>query len=108
MSSTASTLLRFVERLQIAHHVPGRIRLKLSGPISDEMIAMADEARRFGKALAAIDAIRSISLNPLARSCVVEYDARAIPPSAWSHLVAGKATPEGETLRLRLLGVMSA
>lgn len=108
MSSTACPLLGFVRQLQIAHHVPGRIRLKLSGPISAEMMAVADEAKRFGKALKAIDAIRSISLNPLARSCVVEYDARAIPPSAWGHLISGEATPEGETLRLRLLGAMSA
>ena len=45
-----------------------------------ELIAMADEAKRFGKALAKMDGIRSISLNPLARSCVVEYDPHGIPP----------------------------
>jgi hypothetical protein len=108
MSETAATLLSFAQQLQIAHHIPGRIRFKLSGPMSDELIAMAAEAKRFGKALSTMDGIRSISLKPVSGSCVVEYDVRAIPPSAWSGLVAGEATPESETLRHKLLSAVPA
>ncbi|NEW89748.1 MULTISPECIES: HMA2 domain-containing protein [Rhodopseudomonas] len=108
MSDPSAGLLRFTRHLQIAHHLPGRIRLKLNVPFDGEMIAMADEAKRFGKALSKMDGIRSISLNPLARSCVVEYDPNGISPSAWSALVSGEATPDGEMLRSRLLGLLAA
>lgn len=104
--TAAPALLRFAQQLQIAHHIPGRIRLKLSGPLSSEMIALADEAKRFRKVLAGIGSIRSISLNPVARSCVVDYDPQAIAPSAWSGLVSGATTPESETLRRHLLSAI--
>jgi hypothetical protein len=106
--TTASALLRFAQQLQIAHHIPGRIRLRLSGPVSNELIAMADDAKRFGKALSGMNGIRSISLKLISRSCVVEYDAHAIPPSAWRGLVSGETTPESETLRRQLLSAIPA
>ncbi|AVT76380.1 hypothetical protein RPPS3_23170 [Rhodopseudomonas palustris] len=105
---SAAGLLRFTHHLEIAHHLPGRIRLKLKVPLDGELIAMADEAKRFGKALAKMDGIRSISLNPLARSCVVEYDPHGIPPAAWRDFVSGDVTPEGETLRNNLHGLLAS
>lgn len=95
-------LLRYVARLQIAHHIPGRIRLKLSGPVDDELFALAQDAKRFGEALAGMNGVRSIGLKLGARSCVVEYDPSLIPPSAWNGLLSDVTTPEGEALQRRL------
>lgn len=100
MSTDSSPLLGFVRQLRIAHHIPGRIRLKMSGDLPDGLLG---EARRFGKALGAVAGIRSIGLNALARSCTIEYDPRAIPPSAWSGFLAGEATPESLHLQRLLL-----
>jgi len=103
--SDASPLLGFVRQLSIAHHIPGRIRLKMSGSFPVERLG---EAKRFRGALGGVAGIKSIGLNALARSCTIEYDARAIPPAAWSGFLAGEATPESERLRRLLLDAARA
>ncbi|XKH37400.1 HMA2 domain-containing protein [Azospirillum doebereinerae] len=75
-------LLRFVSLLSIAHHIPGRIRLKLAAKDTDLADAIA-QAKRFGRLVTEAPGIRSVNVNLLARSCVVEYDADRIPPAAW-------------------------
>jgi len=105
MTANASPLLGFVRQLNIAHHIPGRIRLKMSGSLPHELIA---EAKRFGQALGAVEGIRSIGLNALARSCTIEYDARAIPPLAWSGFLSGETTPESEHLQRLLIEAAQA
>ncbi|MCW2318061.1 hypothetical protein M2322_003628 [Rhodoblastus acidophilus] len=105
MSAAASPLLGFVRQLNIAHHIPGRIRLKMSGSLPAELLG---EAKRFGKALSAVEGIRSIGLNVLARSCTIEYDAREIPPSAWIGFLSGEITPESQRLERLLLGAAHA
>ena len=99
MTDLASPLLGFVRQLSIAHHIPGRIRLKMSGSLPNELIA---EAKRFGQALGAVAGVRSIGVNALARSCTIEYDPRAIPPAAWSGFLSGDDSPESQHLQ-RLL-----
>jgi hypothetical protein len=105
VSDVASPLLGFLRQLSMAHHIPGRIRLKMSGPLPHELIA---EAKRFGEALGAVEGIRSIGVNALARSCTIEYDARAIPPSAWSGFLSGEITAESQHLRRLLLDAAGA
>lgn len=83
----APILARLSGMLTIAHHVPGRIRVKLKpGAAAAETLA---EAARFERALAAHPAIRSVALNPLARSCVIDYDSTILPPSFWIDLIDG-------------------
>lgn len=105
MTATASPLLGFIRQLSIAHHIPGRIRLKMSGSLPADLLG---EAKRFGKALGAVEGISSIGLNALARSCTIEYDARAIPPSAWSGFLSGEITPESQALQRLLLAAARA
>lgn len=82
-------LARFATLLQIAHHIPGRIRLKLAAHVQPGIIPPAEEAKRFVRAVTGTAGIRAVTLNLLARSCVVEYDPAVIPPQAWHDLVAG-------------------
>lgn len=91
-------LLRFARALTVAHHIPGRIRLKLTGALEADLLAQAAAAKRFGQALGAMAGIRAISLNPLAKSCTIEYDAQIIPASAWDGLISGQDAPGTEIL----------
>jgi len=91
-------LLRFATALSVAHHIPGRIRLKLNAPLGPELMAMAAEAKRFGQALSATAGIRAVDLNALARSCTIQYDPAVIPPAAWTGLLAGGGDPDSDAL----------
>lgn len=101
-------LLRFARALVVAHHIPGRIRLKLDAPVDGELKAMADDAKRFATALSTMAGIRSLSLNPLARSCTIEYDPSIIPPPAWGGLLSGTPAPGTEILLQTLVGAAKA
>ena len=92
------SFLRFATLLRIAHHIPGRVRLKLSAEGTTELLGMIDQAKRFIRSIADIPGIRSVNLNPAARSCVVEYDPALIPPSVWQDLVSGTASSAAENL----------
>ncbi|CAO3432938.1 HMA2 domain-containing protein [Azospirillum doebereinerae] len=90
-------LLRFVSLLSIAHHIPGRVRLKLAAKDAD-VADLVVQAKRFGRSITEAPGIRSVNVNLLARSCVVEYDADRIPPAAWADLLTG--TPSDAAGRL--------
>lgn len=89
----------FAALLSIAHHIPGRVRLKLSGapPAGGGMDVQAVIAT-----LSAIDGVLTVSVNPLARSCTIEYDAKRIAARAWSDLLAGTPSPEAEALMAKI------
>ncbi|MCR6629147.1 MAG: cation transporter [Magnetospirillum sp.] len=89
-------LWRFAALVHIAHHIPGRVRLKVSAD-ADGALA-AEEAKRFLRDAAQAAGIRSVNLNLLARSCVVEYDAKMIPPAAWNDLAEGRRSAAAEAL----------
>ncbi len=91
-------LLRFASALTVAHHVPGRIRLKLAAPLGAELMAAAAEAKAFGQTLSATPGIRAVDFNALARSCTIHYDPAAIPPAAWTGLLAGGGDPDSDAL----------
>ncbi|MTJ80321.1 MAG: cation transporter [Telmatospirillum sp.] len=79
------------ESIAIAHHIPGRIRFRIGMSGTRQIRNLADTARHFVRILEKNggSAIRSVTLNPLALSCVIEYDAGVIPPSAWQDLLCG-------------------
>lgn len=91
-------LQRFSRKLRIAHHIPGRIRLKLESDLDQGQMEAIGDAKRFGQALDDIPGIRSVKLNLLARSCTVEYDTATIPAAAWTDLLAGVRSPAAEVL----------
>ncbi|MGE4278487.1 MAG: HMA2 domain-containing protein [Magnetospirillum sp.] len=103
MSAPEPALLRLLQVLSVAHHVPGRIRLKLSAPMGNELMALAEQAKAFGSAFSAMSGIRAVSLNPLAKSCTIEYDTNVIPATAWTGLLSGQITPGSEALRQGLV-----
>lgn len=102
--NTPNTLLRFATLLRIAHHIPGRIRLKLAGDGKAGVMDMIAEAQRFTRSVTDAPGIRSVNLNPLAQSCVVEYDPALIPPAAWQDVVSGNHSAAAETLLQAIAG----
>jgi hypothetical protein len=103
-AATLESLRRYIALVAIAHHIPGRIRLKLGiGAETLRQIGHAGiEAGRFGSALGAVPGIRRIQLNRLARSVTVEYDNQTIPDRAWPDLLANRTSPEAVALLGRL------
>lgn len=83
-------LLGLREALEVAHHLPGRLRLRVArqaaARISPEIVG------RLKSGLDRHSAIRSVRINVLAGSVVIEYDPVAIPGRLWLDLVEG--TPE--------------
>lgn len=93
----AALLAELRPHLRIAHQVCGRVRLKLSA-VSFDRAAWRAAAGRLHAGLAALPGVRAVSLNPLAQSCVVEYDPGLIPDAAWDDLLAGRDTSAASTL----------
>jgi hypothetical protein len=82
----------------IAHHIPGRIRLRISHPADGGFFPVSGSGDRLEKALRNVPGIRRIHFNILARSCTVEYDDQMIPDRAWPDLLAHHASPEALAL----------
>ena len=88
----------FAPYLRIAHQIGGRVRLKLDAAALDEPALKTFGSDRLKTALGSIRGVQGISLNLLARSCLVEYDNATIPDVAWPDLLAGRQTPAAATL----------
>lgn len=89
---------RFAPLATIAHHIPGRVRLKFDiGSIEHSRLReIHPESLRI--ALENIRGVFGVRLNALARSCTVEYDETVIPRAAWEDLLAGRATAAADIL----------
>ncbi len=79
---------RVAAAIGIAHHVRGRIRLRLETEI-EELPKAAADLKHFQALFEGSPGVRSIRVNPLARSCTVEYDPAVIPGAAWNDFLAG-------------------
>jgi hypothetical protein len=89
----AEKLQQFASCVEIAHHVPGRIRLRLLPGAP----ARAGDALR--DAPGGFPGIRAIRVNALARSCTIEYDPRMIPFEAWPDFIGNAQSEAAAVLR---------
>ncbi len=85
-------LLSIVPHAVIAHHIPGRIRLKISleGVKALNGRMNADNPLR-------IPGILSTRINRFARSVIIDYDDRKIPYDLWERLGRIEERPEEAT-----------
>jgi hypothetical protein len=98
-SAALDTLLALRGHVNIAHHVRGRIRLRIA-PTLTRNTAQVDR-KQIEQALRAIDGIVTVRVNPVAGSVVVEYAPDRIPPDTWIALLQG--APEEARIRLQSL-----
>ena len=89
---------RLAASLTIAHHIPGRVRFKLAIDLASVDRNTVAEVKQFVEVLNGTAGIRSVKLNPLARSCVVEYDCKIITPAAWQDVLNGGGSPDADAL----------
>jgi len=83
--------------IRIAHHIEGRIRLKLaSGP--ESLSGQGRQARQFQSILDRTPGVHAVRVNLLARSCTVEYDPQVIPVEAWGDFLTGVESPAAAIL----------
>lgn len=73
--------------LEIVHHVPGRIRVRVTTNLFND-VAKVDSAV-LDRVLGAIDGIEDVRVNRLAGSAVISYDTRKIQSSWWATLLTG-------------------
>ncbi|MCG5512009.1 heavy-metal-associated domain-containing protein [Ectothiorhodospira shaposhnikovii] len=92
----ADPLLQLLTRVRVAHHLRGRIRLKLDADLKG--LAVAADIPDIERMLGSLPGVSCVRLNLLARSCVVEYDADVIPMSAWEDFLLGHDTDAAKTL----------
>lgn len=88
----------FSPYLHIAHQIPGRVRLKLDAAALDAPVLRELGGDRLKQVLGSVRGVRDISLNLLARSCVVAYDNAVIPDAAWPDLLAERRSDAAATL----------
>lgn len=108
MTLEPDMLQALASMLRVAHHIPGRVRIKLAGdPMALPAVnALQQAGRQAGLSLQRAQAladgrqldamarrlpgVRSLQVNLFARSCTVAYDAAVIAPAAWDDLLAGR------------------
>jgi hypothetical protein len=83
-----SPFLALRRHLKIAHHIPGRIRLRV-GPAVLKEAGRVDPAA-LDRILGAIDGIEDVRVNAAAGSAVITYIPQVIEPEWWETLVRGE------------------
>ena len=73
------------QNIQIAHHIPGRIRLKFGAPAGLDV-----DFSTLKKVFEKMPSIQNLKVNLLARSMTIQYDAKRLPPAAFDDFLAGK------------------
>lgn len=80
-------LLDIRAHLQIAHHVPGRIRLRIVPTILSAVKGLDRGLLKLP--FAELEGIRSARINAIGLSAIVDYDADTLPPDWWETAVEG-------------------
>lgn len=88
--------------LDIVHHVPGRIRLRLGEALWEGMPERA--AMDLEQTAMALPGIQGVRLNPAAASLIIHYDRRRLAPELWETLVWGS----DEEVMEGLIGLLAA
>ena len=96
-------LIPLLEEAEIAHHIPGRIRLRFNHSILARLPKVNGIEKEIQKIVNQIEAIKNIRLNLFAGSVVVQYDTDILPPDFWQEVVAEKDIEQLKKMAKRLL-----
>ena len=83
-------LIPLLEEAEIAHHIPGRIRLRFNHSIVTKLPKLNGIEKEIQKLANQIEAIKNIRLNLFAGSVVVQYNTEILSPDFWQEVVAEK------------------
>ena len=87
-------LKEILPRLSVAHHIPGRARLKLSGKAPSWALESS-----VGGYLKSIKGIIGVNVNPFSASAVITYDQNELSPALFEALSKGDYEPLLEQAR---------
>ena len=98
-SPDLNTLLGLRGHVRIVHHVPGRLRLR----ITSSFLSHLDRAdrNRVTQELRSLRGIRGMRVNPAAGSIIIEYAPGHITPGTWECLLTGD--PDAARMHLQTL-----
>ena len=82
-------LLKVAAHVKIAHHIPGRVRLKISLP----GLTTAQEVD-WDNMVGSIPGVLSLRINPFALSAIIEYDEDQLPYDLWEDIAQVDGKPE--------------
>lgn len=82
--------------LKIAHHIPGRLRLRASLSAATKNFQVSPDA--IEKLLTSLDGVKDVRLNKLAGSATISYDRKKLHPDFWPALL----TDDPDIVRTRL------
>ncbi|MBZ8138905.1 hypothetical protein CLD22_03195 [Rubrivivax gelatinosus] len=91
-----------LRQLRIAHHLPGRIRLKLDDRALARLPRLEQPLPPLHRIVERLPGVRSVELNALALSCTVFYDPARVPPPGWSALIEGRDDADAQALEALL------
>ena len=99
-------LMPLLEEAEIAHHIPGRIRLRFNHSIVSKLPEVNGIEKEIQKIANEIEAIKNIRLNLFAGSVVVQYDTDILSPDFWQEVVGEKDVEQlKEKARILLPGL---
>ena len=81
ISSLIDDLMVLAPHLEIAHHIPGRVRLAIL-PSGVEIV----QKTGLNDMIGSIPGITKMRINAFARSIVIEYDREKLPYDLWESL----------------------
>jgi drug/metabolite transporter superfamily protein YnfA len=85
------------KHIRIAHHIPGRIRLRIGAEAVTAAQGVDDDL--FDRVLAAIGGIDDVRVNAMAGSAVISYQPEKIRPDWWETLIHGEDEESVDLLR---------
>lgn len=89
LNETDRDLFLQLRRLvDVAHHVPGRIRVKASLSLARDYDDV--DPRLIQRIAGELAGIEDIRVNAMAGSVVINYDAEVIKPTWWDTLISGE------------------
>lgn len=83
-----TAILEHRRELSIIHHVPGRIRVRISRALGARARASVDPDS-LDRVIRAISGIEDVRVNPAVGSVTIRYDKSTIDPDWWSTLLEG-------------------
>ncbi|MBS3799445.1 MAG: cation transporter [Thioalkalivibrio sp.] len=89
-------LLELRGYVQIAHHVRGRVRLRINYARAHKI--GREDRERIGEALRSIPGINAVRMNLAAGSVVIEYAPAKIAPDSWDIVLLGDPQSARERL----------
>lgn len=92
----------YLNCVNIAHHIRGRIRFRLTSYPKELPAPDSQTTEQFQTLVERAPGILSVRVNLLARSCLIEYDPQVIPNQAWKDFIGGEASADAATLELIL------